>query len=222
MAILTVRCAGLLSLILTVVACRAQPEVQARASALQGTSDPELVWVRMKDQADLEPARAISDWSARGAAVREALLATASDKQQSIQRFLVSRSAKFEPLWIVNVLRVRADAATIELLKSRSDVAEVSAERLYRIPEPQPSAANAANGGAGMRWGLSSIRALEAWQSSGSHGEGIVVGSIDSGVQFRSPRAGAPVPRKPRRQLRPQLQLARPEPGVWQSLACAL
>jgi subtilisin family serine protease len=189
MTILTDLRAGLLSLLLAIAACAAepgaQPEVQARAAALAGPSHADVVWVLMKDQANLEQARSISDWAARGAAVRAALLATASDKQQAIQRYLVSRSVKYEPFWIVNALRVRADAATIEQLRSRPDVAGVSAEQVYSIPEPQPSAA--ANGSVGLTWGLSSIRAPEAWQSSGSHGEGIVIGSIDSGVQFDHP-----------------------------------
>lgn len=181
--------AGLWSLIMAVAACavehKAEPAAQGHTAALSGPSASEFVWVVMKDQADLSQARTISDWDARGAAVRDALVTTAVDKQQAIQRYLVSRSVKYEPFWILNALRVRADADTLAQLMSRPDVAQVVAERSYSIPEPQPTAA--ASSHEGLPWGLTSIRAPEAWRAFGSHGEGIVVGSIDSGAQFDHP-----------------------------------
>src|SRR5690606_18118605 len=38
-----------------------------------------------------------------------------------------------------------------------------------------------------LEWGLSNIRAPEAWEAFGAQGEGIVVANIDTGVQFDHP-----------------------------------
>lgn len=147
--------------------------------------DPNVVWVMMKDQADLSVARGISQWTARGAAVRDALVSTATLKQTSIQSFLAARSASYTPYWIVNALRVRADAATIEELKRRPDVAFVTPDRVYSVP--QPRRVEPLPRVDGVEWGIANVRANEAWERFGSLGEGIVVASIDTGVQFDHP-----------------------------------
>ncbi|MET0385908.1 MAG: S8 family serine peptidase, partial [Polyangiales bacterium] len=145
-----------------------------------------MVWVLMKEQADLSSARATQGWVARGNAVRDALMTTARSKQTSIQSFLSQRSASFRPFWIVNALRVRADKDTVAALSTRPDVAAVLPDRVYALPPLQrntdaPPKVNA------LEWGIANVRAGEAWDAFGSRGEDIVIANIDSGVQFDHP-----------------------------------
>jgi hypothetical protein len=139
----------------------------------------------MKDQADLSAARKVKEWNARGTAVHAALTDTVKSKTASIQAFLASRSANFRQYWIVNALRVRADAATIEELKKRPDVASVTEERTYAVPRPQR--AERLQLVDGVEWGIANIRANSTWDEFGSLGEDIVIANIDTGVQFDHP-----------------------------------
>ena len=150
-----------------------------------GTTASQSVWVVMKDKAALSQAAATKDWKTRGANVHDALTTTASQSQSALHTALVQKGVKHKSYWIVNAMKVEADQATIADIAKRSDVAQVIADKKYSIPPLQPGGKTP--GTTSVEWGLTSIRAPEAWNTFGAKGEGIVVANVDTGVQFDHP-----------------------------------
>jgi subtilisin family serine protease len=143
------------------------------------------VWVIMRQQADLRPARAIRDWKARGSFVVERLQAAAKASQAGVLGALPAQAKAQQSFWIVNAVKVTADRATIDALKTRTDVAQIVADQEYRLPEPIPAVEQARI--QSLEWGLERIGAPQVWQTFGVRGEGIVIANIDTGVQFDHP-----------------------------------
>lgn len=139
----------------------------------------------MKQQGNLTRTRALQDWSARGREARDELTRVATQSQGPVLAFLAQHNAKVHPFWIVNALRVEVDQSTIDQLAKRADVAQIMPDRTYTIPTPQKGLATQAI--ESVEWGLANIRAPEAWSTFGTKGEGVVVASIDTGVQFDHP-----------------------------------
>jgi subtilisin family serine protease len=180
-------CARLVLLAALVIGCQQRGgnppgEATPTPSAIKA---PEVVWLVMKQQADLTPARAMGDWKARGQMVYDKLTSTAAASQASVRARLAARGASFKPFWIVNAIRVEADRATIDELAKDPAVAKVLADRVYPLPvltpgkdEPRIQT---------TEWGLNNIRAPMAWSMLGARGDGIVVANVDTGVQFDHP-----------------------------------
>jgi hypothetical protein len=141
------------------------------------------VWVLMKGQASLAQMAKTTDWKTRGQTVYNGLTSMAATSQAGVKTYLSTRNASYKPFWIVNALHVTADQATIDQLAARSDVAQIVADKTFKIPPLQPST----RGITAVEWGLANIRAPEVWSQFGVHGEGIVVANIDTGVQFDHP-----------------------------------
>lgn len=150
------------------------------ASAGQAT-----FWVVIDEQADLAPASAMRDWNARGRFVYEALHDVARKSQAGLVNSLKAQGAPFEPFWIVNAVRVRGGAQALNAAAMQPGVREIVADRTYPIPDFGPGAEEAAV--AGIEWNISRIQADQVWSNYGVRGEGIVVATIDTGVQFDHP-----------------------------------
>jgi subtilisin family serine protease len=147
--------------------------------------DEATFWVILHEQADLSPAYAIQDWEARGRFVMEQLQETASRSQAGLQNQLQSRNLDYRPFWIVNSARITADLATVQALAALPEVKQILADRVYEIPEPTPGKIeNSINA---VEWGIDRINAPQVWSTFNVRGEGIVVGSIDTGAQFDHP-----------------------------------
>lgn len=155
------------------------------ASGTGPSAGRRVVWVKMRERANLDAARGVAGWRNRGQAVRDALTQTATRSQAPVRAFLSSRGATVRPFWITNALRVETDQDTIDELQRRSDVAEVLPDRVYSIPPVERSAQRF--GVNATEWGLDSIRVPEAWDTFGLKGEGVVIANIDTGVQFDHP-----------------------------------
>ena len=147
--------------------------------------------VYLKDKADLSPAYAISDWSARGQFVYDALRNTAQKSQANLRSYLdnaVKRGevAQYEPYFIVNAVAVTSGVNMLDYLSGRSDVASIGAARTYSIPTPivNDSDTDAIDA---IEWGVSKISAPQIWSTYGTKGEGIVVANIDTGVDYDHP-----------------------------------
>jgi hypothetical protein len=150
-----------------------------------GTGGMRVVWLMMKQQANLAQAATAKDWKVRGQNVQNALTSAANNSQGSIRSFLTQRGVKFRPFWIVNTIRVEADQATIDALAKRSEVAQIIADRKYSIPKPQPGISQSKV--LTTEWNLDNIGAPKAWDAYGARGEGIVVANVDTGVQYDHP-----------------------------------
>src|SRR5204862_5493639 len=85
------------------------PEVRAQV-ATSGAVD---FWLMLSDQADLRPAGAMVDRRARGRFVVDQLKTVADQEQAGLLALLGARGVDYQPFWIVNAVRVRADAAVL-------------------------------------------------------------------------------------------------------------
>ena len=138
-------------------------------------------WAVLHEQADLSGAPAMKD-SARGEFVYDRLNSVANESQAGLRSLLERQSASFKPFWIVNAIRIRGDAALLQTVAARPEVAEVLATRTYEIPKPVPG-----NGQPALdviEWNIDRVRADEVWTTFGDRGESMVVANIDTGTQF--------------------------------------
>jgi N-acetylneuraminic acid mutarotase len=142
-------------------------------------------WIRF-EQADLFAASKIDDWEKRGQAVYDTLTKAAEERQKEVRSLLDDSGASYQSFWATNAIRV--DAGSQELAADIAAMPEVTAlypQFEYRLEEPKKGKAirqpNA------VEWGIANINADDVWSQFGTTGEGIVVGNIDTGVQFDHP-----------------------------------
>jgi hypothetical protein len=174
---------ALLALLLTSIPLLAASPGSTPA-ALPPPGRHETVWLVLRQKADLSPALAITDWNTRGRFVVDRLQAVARSSQAKLLNELSTRNVKHQPLWIVNAIRVEAEPTMLKELALRPEVERLVPEGVFRIPEPLPSTPPRTGA---VEWGIERIRAPEVWSTFGTRGEGIVVGSIDTGAQFDHP-----------------------------------
>lgn len=150
------------------------PGIAEPAAAPQVT-----VIVRMKAQADLRRFHAAQRESRRTGVVK-ALRALAGSAQMGIRAQLRQRQAAGQvtrvlPLWVVNGLSVTATPEVIQALAARPDVAEIVPDEIPIVPAGLPAEANVAAIGAPELWSL------------GYLGQGVVIATLDSGVDLSHP-----------------------------------
>jgi subtilisin family serine protease len=147
-------------------------------------------WVLLGSKADLSKAPSIKDWGARGVFVVNQLKNEANRTQRGLRIYLHNHGIAYQPYWIANAILVyRADAATIRTIASRSEVAKIAPRWFARLVDgtaPAVRTATPANPGT-PEWNLTNIRAPEVWSTYDDRGEGIVVASLDTGVQYDHP-----------------------------------
>ena len=183
----------LLTAVLVVLAARpassASPDDKIdsglRATLAVGTAP---FFVRVRGAADLSAAEAAVSREERGRTVLQQLTATARTSQAGVVALLQARGAAYRPYWIVNVVRVVGDLALAREIAARPDVERIDPERIH--PLPDPPAGSGPEGAAAVDWNITTIGADRVWRDFGVTGEGIVVGSIDTGVEFDHPALG--------------------------------
>jgi len=141
------------------------------------------VIVTLEAQADLRQAAAMPP-KARLRAVITALKATATAKQGPIRAFLAERRALGDvrtvtPLWVFNGLVVTAIPAVIAELAARPDVAGVRTDAELEAPLTPLAEANIELVGAPLLW------------AQGIRGQGVVIASMDTGVDVGHPDLAA-------------------------------
>ena len=174
------------------------PAAAASAAPIDRTLQRELaagrahrIVVEFKGQADLRAAAKVKDRTARGQAVIDALTATAG----SAQRASKATAAKVKGItatsyWLSNVMVVDGSSAALASLAATlakdPNVSAVRGERIYPLVKPlDPKVAILAAAGT-PEWGVAKIRADVAW-AQGILGQGVVVASIDTGVDYTHP-----------------------------------
>jgi subtilisin family serine protease len=144
--------------------------------------------VMLDEQADLSAAYFIADRNERGRYVYNTLLDLARSSQAELLAELERRSdvSKVIPHFIVNGLHVTSGPATLDMLLANRSVASISGESGAYIPEPEvmEDAARA------PEWGIDMVRAPEVWALD-ILGEGVVLATIDTGVQYDHPAVQA-------------------------------
>lgn len=149
------------------------------------------VFVLLRERADLRPVARQRTHAQRTALTWQLLTAMADRSQRGVRQALRRHGVDHESFWLVNTVAVRrAPAAVVNELARRPDVRRIRLAGERRIPNPVPRAATpgvAASAVTDLAWNIDRIRAPQAWSQLSATGQGIVVASIDTGVQFDHP-----------------------------------
>ncbi len=165
-------------------------KVDAELAAALDTKGSADFYIDFADHADLAAASSILDWADRGAAVVKALQATADASQAEVRKQLDAEQVSYTSFWISNTILVRSGSTALaQQAVEQAAVEAIRAPQTYEIPEPtigiDEQQINA------VEWGIDRINADDVWSTLGVRGEGIVVGSIDTGVNFQHPALAA-------------------------------
>lgn len=154
-------------------------------------------------QAQLDTAATQADWSARGAQVVAVLQQSAAQTQAAARSLLAQQRTPYRDLWIINALAVEGTWSDALALSTQPNVTRVRLPRQYPLHKPvavwplqndkppvgeqsgepvEPPVGEQSR--TALPWGLTQIRADRVWQELDARGEGIVVGSIDSGARY--------------------------------------
>lgn len=149
-----------------------------------GASTEFLVF--LTQQADLSAAATLPTRAEKGAFVYAQLSQTAARTQAPLLAELKRLGVEHRAYWVANMIWVRGDAALVQKLATRPDVAHLYANPSVplRLPQtPQPAAPAAPTG---VEWNISKVNAPELW-ALGITGAGVVIGGQDTGYQWNHP-----------------------------------
>ncbi|MEV0623453.1 S8 family serine peptidase [Nonomuraea sp. NPDC050404] len=162
-----------------------QQKTEAEVLQQLAKDDKAVYWVRMKDQANLITARQAGDKAAKGRAVYEAKTETAESSQKNLISLLDLAQVEYESFWIVNMVKVIGDTATLERIAELPEVAAIEADDKIALEDPEPGkdepSVNA------IEWNISAVNAPKVWEELDVRGEGIVVANLDTGVDYTHP-----------------------------------
>ncbi|PWB77789.1 MAG: hypothetical protein C3F15_02540, partial [Holophagae bacterium] len=136
--------------------------------------------VVLTDQADLGAAEALSIKPEKGEFVFRALTAAAERSQAPVLAALDAHGVEVQPFWIVNMIWVRGDLATVEAMARRSDVARINANPRVRGADPVHASGDDPGGPEAVEWNIQRVNADDVW-AAGTTGVGAVVGGQDTG-----------------------------------------
>ncbi len=161
------------------------PDLAARAAALApGGEIPVLI--RFSERVD--PA-AFRHGRAGAPGLIRALRATAAHAQASALALLRSRgrAERARTLWIDDAIAVRATPALLEDLARLPGVERIEVDEPVRFAGDVPSPADALT----SSWNLATIGVPAVWSTYGYDGTGVVIGSMDTGVDTSHAAIGA-------------------------------
>jgi subtilisin family serine protease len=143
----------------------------------------------LRDKADLTAAAATSDRMALGRFVYQALKAVADSSQRPLLDVIRAEAAlgrvqKFRAFFSVNAIAVTSNEATLRRLASLPQVEQVIEAPVFSAPQPVQGVAQSAI--QSVEWNVAKVRAPEVW-ARGFTGQGIVVASLDTGVEYTHP-----------------------------------
>ncbi len=172
--------AGSLALVLGIWQMLGQPGPQ-----------PDSFFVVMADQADTAFARDIAGQDARRAAVYATLVEHANASQADLRAFLEARGARYTPYYLVNGIEVEGGPLLRYAVARQPGV-----DRILESPQARPLPDDATGitlpddgsySPGTPAAGVDAIDAERVWKELGVTGEGIVIGSADSGVDWTHP-----------------------------------
>ncbi|MFD3406109.1 S8 family serine peptidase [Kribbella sp. NPDC058693] len=166
-------------------AAKIKPELKAQLEGKEAKSATDY-WVRFGAKADLTAASRITNWNERGTAVAAALKEAAADSQASIRAELDAQHVKYQAFWGTNAIRIESGSlALAQDLATHNEVEGLYAPVQIEVPKVTPGQQEKAI--QAVEWGVANIKANQVWSQYGDKGEGIVVASIDTGVQYDHP-----------------------------------
>ncbi|MFC4586982.1 S8 family serine peptidase [Sphaerisporangium corydalis] len=181
-----------LALVLPQGVAQAAPEpekIDKTVLAKLAADDKATFWVRLKSGADLSAARRATTKTEKAKQVYRAKTEVATSSQAGLRALLNAQKADFTPFWIANAIQVTGDAKLADEIAKRPEVERIDPVRVTKLPDPLPGKAAAKVDA--VEWNIDRVNAPKVWDELGVRGEGIVVASIDSGVQFDHPALAA-------------------------------
>lgn len=176
---------------------KSEPETTTAQIALPAdAAAPKLDYflVVMQAQADTSFARTIMDRNERVSYVFNTLTRHARTSTESFRAELDAAAVTYRQYYIVSSFAIYGDAALRQKLAARADVAYT-----LDLPSMQPLADDVLPGGiepvipledytpGETSWGINHIQAPQVWNELGVRGNGILIGSADTGVDWTHP-----------------------------------
>lgn len=155
------------------------PDLRSTLRALD-PDDEVAVIVTLTDQVDVKKIKD-TDRSKRSNKIIAALKSRGDSTQTSLKIFLKSKKARrMISFWIFNGMAATVRADAVAGLAGQPAVAEVRLDETLTMADPVPSVS------AQPQWNLSAIRSPELW-AAGFTGTGVVIASVDTGVDIAHP-----------------------------------
>ena len=155
-----------------------------QAALDSGTADQFVVEFTAKP--DLRGAASIKEHGKRGAFVFATLTGNARKSQAGAVALAKRAEAKATSYWLTNVLVVKGGSKLAADFAALPGVKIVRAPKVYPLVKPVEAKAAIIAAVGDPEWGVDKIRAPEAW-ADGIIGQGVVVGSVDTGVDYTHP-----------------------------------
>ncbi len=152
---------------------------------LASRSEAEFL-VLLGTQADLSGADRLATKAAKGRYVYERLKATAERSQPALLERLRRDGHEHRPFWVANMVWVRGDAALVEELASRDDVAHIYANPRVELDLPRRDVL-AKGSGRAIEPSLAHVGAPKVFWARGFTGQGVVIGGQDTGYSWSHP-----------------------------------
>ena len=147
--------------------------------------------VHLKPKADLPRPDKVMGIAQRRRVVVDSLMRTAQESQAGLLAYLeeqrqLGHVAAFTPFWIFNGVAVTGDLETLLAIAARPEVETIKVDRVHRLPPLTPELGES-TADAAVEWNISKIGADRVWETFGMRGQGVVVASLDSGVDWTHP-----------------------------------
>ena len=193
-----IRILAVIALASLALSTRAAPPSPLPTDALLAKADASLLkklaaqpsiefFAVMRDQANVEVASSLVTREQKGRFVFEQLQSAANASQAEVRRWLDANGIPHRPYWIVNAILVDGGIDVAASLAERDDIVKLSDNPQVRMPMPVVEIApKASTATTAVEWGVAKIRAPELW-AGGFTGQGIVVASADTGVDWTHP-----------------------------------
>jgi subtilisin family serine protease len=155
-------------------------ELEAVLQSL-GPNEEVGVIVRFTGKVDPQHFRGADRKQRRAGMVRELKRKADTDQSEALALLATKKASRLRQLWIINGLAAKVPVSLIDDLQRLRGVEEVALDSEIRL-----SAVPSACGFSPAGWNIDAIRAAEFWVL-GHDGSGVVIASMDSGVDWNHP-----------------------------------
>lgn len=90
-------------------------------------------------------------------------------------------AGEVRPLWIANVLRLKASYEAISALSNLDEVISITADTPRQVLEPSAALSEPTTD---IAWGVTEIEADRVWNELGYTGDGVLIAMVDTGVDY--------------------------------------
>lgn len=149
------------------------------------TEEQTEMMVILTEQADLSGASALPTKVEKTTFVYNALKEVADRTQPPLLEYFKSKGLSYKAYYIQNAIQITGRIETIRWLENRTDVGSVTLPPDMR-PDPVWKSMTPEQKVEAIEWNITRVRAPDVW-AMGYNGQGMVVGSNDTGVEYSHP-----------------------------------